>query len=85
MQDGITIVEVYFEWAGHCIAMTRYLKKIRMEVKKDLKTEKIIIFQVGEDSGLQFAMANADLISALHPFRGSCKPAWLFMISGVNI
>ena len=39
--------------------------------------------QVGEDSGLQFAMANADLISALHPFRGSCKPEWLFIIAGL--
>ena len=28
-------------------------------------------------------MANADLISALHPFRGSCKPEWLFIIAGL--
>ena len=38
--------------------------------------------QFGEDSGLQFAMADADLISDLHPFRGSCKPVWLFMVAG---
>ena len=28
-------------------------------------------------------MANADLISALDPFRGSCKPEWLFIIAGL--
>ena len=27
-------------------------------------------------------MANADLVPSLHPFRGSCRPAWLFIVLG---
>ena len=29
----MTVIEVYFEWAGTCGAMTIYLKKIKVEVK----------------------------------------------------
>ena len=29
----MTVIEVYFEWAGTCSAMTIYLKKIKVEVK----------------------------------------------------
>ena len=30
--NKMIVVEVYFEWAGHCSAMTNYLKKIKVEV-----------------------------------------------------
>ena len=52
-------MEIYFDWAGPCHAMTRYIKKIKMEL--------------GEERDLKFIQANADLVPALHPFRGSCK------------
>ena len=32
LQGGITIVAVYFDWAGNCKALTSYLTKIRMEI-----------------------------------------------------
>ena len=79
------MVEVYFDWAGPCHAMTRcyiimtvvtascvmlsrYIKKIKMEL--------------GEDKDLKFVMACADYIPPLQPFRGSCKPVWLFVAAG---
>ena len=31
-QLGLTVVEVYFDWAGPCHAMTRCIKNIKMEV-----------------------------------------------------
>ena len=61
------MVDVYSEWAGPCMAMANYLKKIKLEVGDDL---------------LQCAMANSDAIDALTMFRGHCKPIWLFLISG---
>ena len=64
----LTIVEVYFDWAGPCHAMTRYIKKIKMEL--------------GEDKDLKFVMACVDFIPSLSPFQGSCKPVWLFMAAG---
>ena len=57
--ETLNIVEIYFDWAGPCHAMTRYIKKIKMEL--------------GEERDLKFIQANADLVPALHPFRGSCK------------
>ena len=48
--------------------MTRYIKKIKMEL--------------GEERDLKFIMANADLVPSLHPFRGSCKPVWLLIAAG---
>ena len=37
--------------------------------------------QVGDDS-LLYAMARSDNIPALSPFKGHCKPTWLFLASG---
>ena len=31
---------------------------------------------------MQFVMACADLVPALHPFHGSCQPVWLFLAAG---
>ena len=41
------------------VTLSRYIKKIKMEL--------------GEERDLKFIQANADLVPALHPFRGSCK------------
>ena len=67
-QGFLSIVEVYFDWAGPCHAMTRYIKKIKMEL--------------GEERDLKFMMACADYIPALKPFHGSCRPVWLFIAEG---
>ena len=67
-QGTLNIVEIYYDWAGPCHAMTRYIKKIKMEL--------------GEDKDLKFVMACPDYIPPLQPFRGSCKPVWLFVAAG---
>ena len=67
-QGFLSVVEVYFDWAGPCHAMTRYIKKIKMEL--------------GEEKDLKFMMACADNIPALKPFHGSCRPVWLFIAEG---
>ena len=69
LQGVLTVVDVYSEWAGPCLAMANYLKKIKLEVGDEL---------------LQCAMANSDAIEALTMFRGHCKPIWLFLISGLR-
>ena len=61
------MVDVYSEWAGPCMAMANYLKKIKLDVGDEL---------------LQCAMASCDSIEALKMFRGHCKPIWLFIMSG---
>ena len=66
-QGGLTIVDIYSEWAGPCTAMSGALKKIKLEV--------------GDDS-LVYAMAKSDTIPQLKKFRGHCKPTYLFMASG---
>ena len=66
------IFQVYFDWAGHCVAMTNYLKKIKVELGNDC------------ENGIQFVSANASKIKDLAPFNGSCQPAWLFMIEGLT-
>ena len=50
------------------VMLSRYIKKIKMEL--------------GEDKDLKFVMACADYIPPLQPFRGSCKPVWLFVAAG---
>jgi len=66
-EGGLTIVDIYSEWAGPCTAMSGALKKIKLEV--------------GDDS-LVYAMAKSDTIPQLEKFRGHCKPTYLFMASG---
>ena len=36
-------MEVYFDWAGNCKAMTSYLKKIKMEVNCLFKKTDLLI------------------------------------------
>ena len=67
LQGGLTIVDIYSEWAGPCTAMSGALKKIKLEV--------------GDDT-LVYAMAKSDTIPQLEMFRGHCKPTYLFMASG---
>lgn len=66
-QGGLTVVDIYSEWAGPCTAMSGALKKIKLEV--------------GDDS-LIYAMAKSDTIPQLKMFRGHCKPTYLFIASG---
>ncbi|XP_023328601.1 thioredoxin domain-containing protein 3 [Eurytemora carolleeae] len=67
LQGGLTVVDIYSEWAGPCNAMVASLKKIKLEV--------------GDDS-LNYAMARVDTIPALQMFREHCMPTWLFIASG---
>ena len=69
LQGGLTIVDIYSEWAGPCTAMSGALKKIKLEV--------------GDDS-LIYAMAKSDSIPQLEKFRGHCKPTYLFIASGIH-
>ena len=66
-QGGLTVVDIYSDWAGPCTAMSAALKKIKLEV--------------GDDS-LVYAMARSDSIPALEMFQGQCKPTYLFIASG---
>ena len=36
LQGVLTVVDVYSEWAGPCLAMANYLKKIKLEVMRFL-------------------------------------------------
>ena len=39
VQGGITVVDIYSEWSGPCTAMQTALKKIKLEVNRDVDVD----------------------------------------------
>ncbi|XP_041322570.1 thioredoxin domain-containing protein 3 [Pyrgilauda ruficollis] len=65
---GIVVIDVYQAWCGPCKAVLNLLKKLRNDFS--------------EDNVLHFAVAEADSIEILKPFRRSCEPVFLFCVHG---
>ncbi|XP_035739476.1 uncharacterized protein LOC118449229 [Vespa mandarinia] len=66
-RPGLTLVDVYSEWSGPCVAMVGILRKIKMEV-------------AGE--AINYAIAKNDEIEDLQRFRGFSEPVWMFIQNG---
>ncbi|XP_007455399.1 PREDICTED: thioredoxin domain-containing protein 3 [Lipotes vexillifer] len=65
---GLTVIDVYQAWCGPCKAMQTLFRKLKNELN--------------EDEILHFAVAEADSIVALQPFRDKCEPVFLFSVNG---
>nr|XP_058930790.1 thioredoxin domain-containing protein 3 [Kogia breviceps] len=65
---GLTVIDVYQAWCGPCKAMQPLFRKLKMELN--------------EDEILHFAVAEADSIVTLQPFRDKCEPVFLFSVNG---
>ncbi|XP_054420171.1 thioredoxin domain-containing protein 3 [Pteronotus mesoamericanus] len=65
---GLTVIDVYQAWCGPCKAMQTLFRKLKNELN--------------EDEILHFAVAEADNIVTLQPFRDKCEPIFLFSING---
>ncbi|XP_054846890.1 thioredoxin domain-containing protein 3 [Eublepharis macularius] len=68
---GLTVVDVYQAWCGPCKAVVNLFRKLKNEY--------------GEDDLLHFAVAEADSILTLAPFREKCEPAFIFCVDGKMI
>ena len=73
VQERLTVVEVFFAWAGPCTALTAYLRKILVEVRVPCSMVVFRSQQEGEGGVLGFARADADSLPALAVFRASCQ------------
>ncbi|NWT65380.1 TXND3 protein, partial [Prunella himalayana] len=65
---GIVVIDVYQAWCGPCKAVLNLLRKLRNDFS--------------EDNVLHFAVAEADSVDILKPFRKSCEPVFLFCVHG---
>ncbi|NXV78798.1 TXND3 protein, partial [Atlantisia rogersi] len=61
-------IDVHQAWFGPCKAVVSLFRKLKDEF--------------GEDDMLHFAVAEADSISTLQPFRKKCEPVFLFGVDG---
>ncbi|XP_019364608.1 PREDICTED: thioredoxin domain-containing protein 3 isoform X1 [Gavialis gangeticus] len=68
LTKGVTVIDVYQAWCGPCKAVVNLFRKLKNEY--------------GEDELLQFAVAEADNIVTLQPFRDKCEPVFLFCVDG---
>ncbi|XP_040116797.1 thioredoxin domain-containing protein 3 [Oryx dammah] len=68
---GLTVIDVYQAWCGPCKAMQTLFRKVKNELN--------------EDELLHFAVAEADSIVTLQPFRDKCEPVFLFSVNGTII
>ncbi|NWU86312.1 TXND3 protein, partial [Onychorhynchus coronatus] len=66
--NGIVVIDVYQAWCGPCKAVMNVLRKLKTDFS--------------EDNVLHFAVAEADSIETLKPFRNNCEPVFLFCING---
>ncbi|CAF1064773.1 unnamed protein product [Rotaria sp. Silwood1] len=69
-KEGLTVVDVYQQWAGPCKSVEGNFKRIKLETGEAL---------------LKFALAKADTIDSLERFRGRCEPCFLFYATGVLV
>ncbi|NXI81008.1 TXND3 protein, partial [Rhipidura dahli] len=67
-RSGIVVIDVYQAWCGPCKAVLNLFRKLRNEFS--------------EDNVLHFAVAEADSVETLKPFRNSCEPVFLFSVHG---
>ncbi|KAL2307742.1 hypothetical protein Nmel_000720 [Mimus melanotis] len=68
LNDYILVLDVYQAWCGPCKAVMNLFRKLRNDFS--------------EDNVLHFAVAEADSIETLKPFRRSCEPVFLFSVHG---
>ncbi|XP_050174052.1 thioredoxin domain-containing protein 3 [Myiozetetes cayanensis] len=66
--NGIVVIDVYQAWCGPCKAVLNVLRKLKNDFS--------------EDNVLYFAVAEADNIETLKPFRNNCEPVFLFCVYG---
>ncbi|KAL1784696.1 thioredoxin domain-containing protein 3 [Sigmodon hispidus] len=68
LNKGLTVIDVYQAWCGPCKAVQALFRKLKNELN--------------EDEILHFAVAEADNIVTLQPFREKCEPVFLFSLNG---
>ncbi|NWX90215.1 TXND3 protein, partial [Nothoprocta pentlandii] len=68
LTKGVLVIDVYQAWCGPCKAVVNLFRKLKNEFS--------------EDDLLHFAVAEADSIVALKPFRNKCEPVFLFCVNG---
>ncbi|NXJ92906.1 TXND3 protein, partial [Corythaixoides concolor] len=68
LTKGVVVIDVYQAWCGPCKAVVNLFRKLKNEL--------------GEDDVLHFAVAEADSIPTLRPFRNKCEPVFLFCVNG---
>ncbi|XP_016151997.1 PREDICTED: thioredoxin domain-containing protein 3 isoform X3 [Ficedula albicollis] len=66
LTKGIVVIDVYQAWCGPCKPALNLFRKLRNDFS--------------EDNVLHFAVAEADSIETLKPFRRSCEPVFLFSV-----
>ncbi|XP_068792015.1 thioredoxin domain-containing protein 3 isoform X2 [Struthio camelus] len=68
LTKGVLVIDVYQAWCGPCKAVVNLFRKLKNEFS--------------EDDLLHFAVAEADSIATLQPFRNKCEPVFLFCVNG---
>ncbi|NXN20801.1 TXND3 protein, partial [Nycticryphes semicollaris] len=68
LTKGVVVIDVYQAWCGPCKAVLNLFRKLKNDF--------------GEDDVLHFAVAEADSIPTLQPFRNKCEPVFLFCVNG---
>ncbi|NXY75875.1 TXND3 protein, partial [Glareola pratincola] len=68
LTKGVVVIDVYQAWCGPCKAVLSLFRKLKNDF--------------GEDDMLHFAVAEADSILTLKPFRNKCEPVFLFCVNG---
>ncbi|XP_040520624.1 thioredoxin domain-containing protein 3 isoform X2 [Gallus gallus] len=62
------VIDVYQAWCGPCKAVVNLFRKLKNDFS--------------EDDVLHFAVAEANSIESLQPFRNKCEPVFLFCVNG---
>ncbi|XP_065485830.1 thioredoxin domain-containing protein 3 [Caloenas nicobarica] len=68
LKKGVVVIDVYQAWCGPCKAVLNLFRKLKTEFD--------------DDDVLHFAVAEADSIPTLEPFRKRCEPVFLFCVNG---
>uniref|UniRef100_A0A8C9FW73 NME/NM23 family member 8 n=1 Tax=Pavo cristatus TaxID=9049 RepID=A0A8C9FW73_PAVCR len=68
LTKGVVVIDVYQAWCGPCKAVVNLFRKLKNDFS--------------EDDVLHFAVAEADSIETLKPFRNKCEPVFLFCVNG---
>ncbi|XP_009875406.1 PREDICTED: thioredoxin domain-containing protein 3 [Apaloderma vittatum] len=68
LTKGVVVIDVYQDWCGPCKAVQRLFRELKSKFS--------------EDDVLHFAVAEANSIPVLRPFRDNCEPVFLFCVNG---